>query len=150
MLVSLLTLTCGYHNASIILGGLSVAAFVAEFVWIHVVYGLFPILRTDEGRRRKQRLRNVIEEEPNDLLSPKKGLWSDWVEFASMPIIYCTSATSISRCLEDDIGLYSGDSPGSHLSDDTGLRSVPHLVKLLNIALLMLGAPDRRDQHVLV
>jgi hypothetical protein len=94
MLVCLLTPSCGYVNTVIILIGLSTITLVTELIWTQIVYNKFPILKTDEERRKK--IRVEAERERITSKSNGKSEWmqgfreelADWRELAAIPAFW--------------------------------------------------------------
>lgn len=89
--MSLLTTFLGYSMATVILLGLALTSFVAEFWWIEVVFNRFPVLRDIKARGSADVLEEGFEDEGH--AGEKKGfaVWfrremSDWAEFIRLPI----------------------------------------------------------------
>lgn len=107
MVVSVLTYSIGYRVTVIALVAITAASAVIEFWWIQVVYDRFPMLKTDDDRKkmadtRRKTLLQDEETEPlldsevaptKDWRAPAKiGLvrreLASWREFAAMPVFW--------------------------------------------------------------
>jgi iron-regulated transporter 1 len=89
----------GYPKATLILLGLALTTFLAEFWWIEIVYNRFPILRDNRSRGPASTLENGGRDSRVWSGESIKG-WlkrekADWAEFAGLPIFASKSVLPI-------------------------------------------------------
>jgi len=97
--VSLLTLSFGYTKALIGLVILDGVTLFAEFWWIQVVYNRFPALHVQKKKQSSGHTSSEHGESQGGNPTQNESFWSDWIEFASMPIFYGRFASSIGSVL---------------------------------------------------
>lgn len=91
LFVSLLTITCGYTKAVMGLMIVDAMTLILEFWWIQVVYNQFPALHSKKKTLGPGNDQEEGSEDQDVQAGFKKDFWSDWADFASMPIFYCLS-----------------------------------------------------------